>query len=392
MKKIRMGMVGGGKGAFIGAIHRIAAFMDGDIELICGAFNSNHQHCIESGKSLYIAEQRCYATYQDMFKAEAALPEGKRMEFVVIVTPNHLHFPVAKMAMEYGFHVLSEKPATINLNEALKLKKIIAQQNTLYALTHTYTGYPLIKQARHLVAQGELGNITKIVVEYSQGWLALKADENSKQASWRLDESKSGLSCCMGDIGVHASNLAEYVSGMTITELCADLTSTVNGRTLDDDGTVLLKFSNGAKGVLLASQISLGDENNLKLRIYGDKKSLEWSQLEPNTLWLKSQNQASEMIRAGIGEMCVAAQQAMRTPAGHPEGYLEAFANIYANFVQQIRAKKTQLPCDNQYFDLPGIEEAVRGMAFIENVVKASISEEKWWPFIIDNELSAGEK
>ena len=387
MKKIRMGMVGGGQGAFIGAVHRIAAFLDGDIELVCGAFSSDHQRSIESGKSLYLPEQRCYATYQEMLLSEAQLPAQERMEFVVIVTPNHLHFPIAKMAIELGFHVMSDKPATISLNEALELKTIIENNDALYGLTHTYTGYPLIKQARHLVAQGDLGNITKVVVEYSQGWLASKEDESSKQASWRLDKTKSGISCCMGDIGVHAANLLEYVSGITVTELCADLTSTVNGRTLDDDGTVLLKFSNGAKGVLLASQIALGDENNLRLRVYGDKKSIEWSQLEPNTLWLKSSNESTQMIRAGVGQMCDAAQQALRTPAGHPEGYLEAFGNIYANFVKQIRAKKANLACDNQLFDVPGIEEAIRGMAFIENVVTASQSNEKWQEFKIEQNL-----
>ena len=385
-------MVGGGQGAFIGAIHRIAAFLDGDIELVCGAFSSDPQRCIESGKSLYLPDHRCYATYQEMMISEAQLPAEQRMEFVVIVTPNHLHFPVAKMAIEYGFHVLSDKPATSSLDEVLLLKERLAQHDVLYGLTHTYTGYPLIKQARHLIAQGELGNIVKVVVEYSQGWLASKDDEASKQASWRLDANKSGISCCMGDIGVHAANLAEYVSGMTIAALCADLTSTVAGRTLDDDGTVILKFSNGAKGVLLASQIALGDENNLSLRVYGDQKSIEWSQLEPNTLWLKSNTEASLMIRSGVGEMCPAAQQAMRTPAGHPEGYLEAFANIYSNFVRQIRAKNSGQACDNRLFDVPGIEEAIRGMAFIENVVKANDSDDKWQAFTLGGNTHLGDE
>jgi len=381
MKKVRMGMVGGGQGAFIGAVHRLAAFMDGDIELVCGAFSGDKARSLSSGASLYLPENRCYASYEEMFKAEALLPLDERMEFVVIVTPNLLHFPVAKSAIEHGFHVLSDKPATLNLSEALKLKRVVEKHNCLYGLTHTYNGYPLIKQAKYLIDQGELGNIVKVVVEYSQGWLASKNDEQSKQASWRLDPQKSGISCCMADIGVHAANLAEYVSGLQISYLCADLTSTVAGRTLDDDGTVMLKFSNGAKGVLLASQISLGDENNLKLRIYGDKKSIEWSQLEPNTLWLKSNTQATQQIRAGVGEMCETALQAMRTPAGHPEGYLEAFANVYRNFVRQIRAHNRGKIANNKTFDVPGIEEAVRGMAFIENVVSASQSEMKWQPF-----------
>lgn len=377
-------MVGGGQNAFIGAVHRHAAFIDGDIELVCGAFSSEAARSKASGAALFLPENRCYANYEDMFSKEALLPKEQRMEFVVIVTPNHLHFPIAKAAIEHGFHVLSDKPATLNLIEALALESLIKKHNCLYGLTHTYTGYPLIKQAKHLITQGNLGNITKIVVEYSQGWLASKNDEHSKQASWRLDPEKSGISCCMADIGVHAANLAEYTSGIKITELCADLTSTVSGRALDDDGTVILKFSNGAKGVLLASQISLGDENNLKLRIYGDKKSIEWSQLEPNTLWLKSNTEPTQQIRAGVGEMCHAAQQAMRTPAGHPEGYLEAFANIYQNFVGQIRAHQQGEKCDNALFDVPGIEEAIRGMAFIENVVVASQSEQKWHPLTLN--------
>nr|WP_229377363.1 Gfo/Idh/MocA family oxidoreductase [Shewanella woodyi] len=392
MKKIRMGMVGGGQGAFIGAVHRIAAFLDGEIELVCGAFSSNPQRSIESGKALYLPEHRCYDSYQEMILCEEKLPEEMRMEFVVIVTPNHLHFPVAKMAIEHGFHVLSDKPATISLDEALRLKQLLEKHDQLYGLTQTYTGYPLIKQARHLIATGELGNIVKVVVEYSQGWLASKEDETSKQASWRLDEKQSGISCCMGDIGVHAANLAEYVSGLNMAELCADITSTVAGRTLDDDGTVLLKFSNGAKGVLLASQVALGDENNLKLRVYGDRKSVEWSQLESNTLWLKSNTEATQMIRAGVGDLCAAAKQAMRTPAGHPEGYLEAFANIYSNFAKQIRAKNAGEVCDNQLFDVPGIEQAVRGMAFIENVVQASASNEKWHPFSLKSDSNMGEE
>lgn len=385
VKKIRMGMVGGGQGAFIGAVHRMAAFLDGEIELVCGAFSADSQRSRASGLSLFLDENRSYTSYQKMFEQEALLPADQRMEFVAIVTPNHLHFPVAKLAIEHGFHVISDKPATFNLAEALTLKSLLAKHHVLYALTHTYNGYPLVKQAKHLIEQGELGNIVKIVVEYSQGWLASKEDEGSKQASWRLNPEQAGISCCMGDIGVHAANLAEYVSGLEIQAMCADLTSTVSGRTLDDDCTVLLKFSNGAKGVLLSSQISVGDENNLKLRIYGDQKSLEWSQLEPNTLLLKSNSEPTQLIRTGVGEMCSAALQAIRTPAGHPEGYLEAFANIYQNFVKQIRAYQQQLPCDNKAFDVPGINEAVRGMAFIENTVKASQSDTKWHDFTLTN-------
>jgi len=394
MRKIRMGMVGGGKGAFIGAIHRIAAQLDNQIELVCGAFSSDPDNAISSGKSLYLDEDRCYRSYQEMFEKEAKLSDDKRMDMVSIVTPNHLHFPVAKMALEYGFHVMSDKPATVDLAQALALKQIIEQTDLLYGLTHTYTGYPMIKEAKARIKSGQLGKIKKIVVEYPQGWLAHKEDEGSKQATWRLDPKKSGISCCMGDIGVHAANLAEYVTGLDITEVCADLSSNVTGRVLDDDGTVLLRFSSGAQGVLLASQISVGEENNLKLRVYGETASIEWSQLEPNSVWMKFTDKSSQLIRAGVGEMDAITQANMRTPAGHPEGYLEAFANIYTQFSFQIRSRifprtgetdtsDLVIINDAAMNDVPGIESAIRGMAFIENVVAASQSELKWHPFLL---------
>ena len=381
---IRMGMVGGGEGAFIGAVHRMAANLDGQIELVCGAFSADAARSVASGRALFLEPSRCYASYQQMFESEARLPAQQRMDFVAIVTPNHLHFPVAKLAIESGFHVLSDKPATLNLQEALALRALLDRYLLLYGLTHTYTGYPMIKEARHQVASGKLGPIRKVVIEYSQGWLAAKQDETSKQAAWRLDSKQSGISCCMGDIGVHATNLAEYVSGLTITELCADLNSVVAGRSLDDDGTVLLRFNNRAKGVLMASQIAVGEENNLRLRIYGENASLDWSQMEPNSLWLKSQHAPTQLFRAGVGELSPAARAAMRTPAGHPEGYLEAFANIYRNFAGQIAAFKAGAPADNARFDVPGIDAAIRGMAFIDNAVRASQQERKWHPFTVE--------
>ena len=381
LTKVRMGMVGGGQGAFIGAVHRMAANLDGQIELVCGAFSSNAQRSKDSGAELYIPADRSYASYQQMLEQEAALPADKRMQFVAIVTPNHLHFPVAKAALEAGFHVLSDKPATFDLAEALALAEVVKKTGKLYGLTHTYNGYPLIKQAKHLVNSGKLGKITKVVVEYSQGWLANKDNDGGKQASWRIDPKQAGISCCMGDIGVHAANLAEYVTGSHISAMCADLGSVVPGRLLDDDGSIFLRFDNDARGVLLASQISSGDENNLRLRVYGEQGGLEWSQLEPNSLLLKSNSSPSQLIRTGVGELCPAAQAATRTPAGHPEGYLEAFANIYQNFVKQLRAYENKQSCSNAEFDVPGIEEAVRGMAFIENSVKASQSSEKWLRF-----------
>ncbi|MFC3031657.1 Gfo/Idh/MocA family protein [Pseudoalteromonas fenneropenaei] len=382
-KKIRMGMVGGGEGAFIGAIHRLAANLDGEIELVAGAFSSDPKRAKLSGENLGLAPERCYPNYIEMFASEAKLPVHDRIDFVAIVTPNHLHFPVAKCAIEAGFHVFSDKPATLTLQEAEDLSALLEKHSCLYGLTHTYNGYPMIKEARHRIANGELGAIRKVVVEYSQGWLADAKDNSGKQAAWRLDASQSGSSCCMGDIGVHAANLAEYVSGLSITALCADLNSLVAGRTLDDDGTVLLRFNNGAKGVLLASQIAVGEENNLRLRIYGEHASLDWSQMEPNSLWLRPHNAPALYLRAGVGSQSALTQAAMRTPAGHPEGYIEAFANLYKNFAAQIRAFQAGLPADNLSFDVPGIREAVRGMAFIEHTVAASRQDSKWHPFQI---------
>ncbi|WP_040523661.1 Gfo/Idh/MocA family protein [Aliiglaciecola lipolytica] len=390
-KKIRMGMVGGGKGAFIGAIHRAAANLDGEIELVCGAFSSNPQNCLESAEMLNIPANRSYTDFNTMFTEEAKLPAAQRMQFVSIVTPNHLHYPVAKAALEAGFHVMSDKPATFTLNEAIDLKDIVEKSGCLYGLTHTYTGYPMVKEAASRVANGELGEITKIVVEYSQGWLASKDDEDGKQASWRLDPARAGVSCCMGDIGVHAANLAETISGLEIVKLCADLEPVVDGRQLDDDGTVLLRFNNGAKGVLLSSQIAVGEENNLNIRIYGSKASLQWQQMEPNTLWLRFSDKPSQMIRAGVGECAAATAQSLRTPAGHPEGYIEAFANIYRQFAQQIRDFDDAKPSDIT-MQAPGIKEAIRGMAFIENTVAASHSPQKWHPFLLSNIQLPGDK
>ncbi|MEZ7207779.1 Gfo/Idh/MocA family protein [Pseudoalteromonas sp. DY56-GL79] len=381
--KIRMAMIGGGEGAFIGAVHRIAARLDGQIELVAGAFSADPNKSLAMGQQLGLNPARCYASYQVLLQQEAELPESERIHFVAIVTPNHLHFPIATAAIEHGFHVLSDKPATLNLSEALRLQTQLQDSNCLYGLTHTYTGYPMVKEARHRIANGELGKIRKVVIEYSQGWLASADDENSKQASWRLDASKSGVSCCMGDIGVHAANLAEYVSGLEIKALCADLNMVVPGRQLDDDGTVLLRFGNGAKGVLMASQIALGEENNLTLKIYGDKASIEWSQMEPNSLWLRAANAPAQLIRTGVGSLSQAAISATRVPAGHPEGYLEAFANIYLNFANLIRAHQQQPNVQHEEFDVPSINAAVRGMAFIENAVTASAKDTKWHPFTI---------
>lgn len=380
-RKIRYGMVGGGRGAFIGAVHRIAANMDGQIELVCGAFSSDPEKSKASGADLYLPPARCYGSFAEMIAAEKELPEGDRMDFISIVTPNHVHFPPAKLALENGFHVLSDKPATYDLAEAKELKALVKKSGLLYGLTHNYTGYPLIKEARELVHSGKLGKIRKVVVEYPQGWLATRIEASGqKQAAWRTDPKRSGAAGCIGDIGTHAENLAEYVTGLQISELAADLTAFVKGRKLDDDGNVLLRFKSGAKGVLHASQISVGEENNLNLRVYGELGGLEWHQREPNTLLLKWPDRPMEVYRTANGYLSAAAKAAGRTPPAHPEGYLEAFANIYRNFAGAIRARieKRRLAKDDPTLDFPKIEDGVRGMAFIEAVVASSKANAAW--------------
>ncbi|MCG7562835.1 Gfo/Idh/MocA family oxidoreductase [Pseudoalteromonas sp. McH1-42] len=378
MKKIKMGMVGGGPDAFIGAIHRMAAQLDGQIELVCGVFSSTPQRSYEYGRHLGLKASRCYRHFNDMLEQESSLPEGEKMELLAIVTPNHLHFQMASDAIKHGFHVISDKPATISLAQALTLARQLACSDVLYALTYTYTGYPMVKEARYRVHAGELGTVRKIIVSYHQGWLSGKNAESTKQASWRLDPEQAGLSCCMGDIGVHAANLAEYISGQAITHVCADLDTAYEHRALDDDGTVLLRFGDEIKGVLLASQVATGEENNLSISVYGDKGSLKWQQQSPNSLTLRYADSSTRVIRSGVANESPLAIASTRLPAGHPEGYVEAFANLYRNFAAQIRAKKSvQPPCDSAR-DVPGIKEGIRGMAFIDSVVRANGSSQKW--------------
>jgi predicted dehydrogenase len=380
-RKIRFGMVGGGRGAFIGAIHRIAAAIDQQIELVCGAFSSDPARSKASGLDLCLPSDRCYPTFQEMIEREASLPVDKRMDFVSIVTPNHMHFPPAKMALEAGFHVVSDKPATLDLAQAKKLGIIVKATGKLFCLTHNYTGYPLIKEARDLVRSGKLGKVRKVIVEYPQGWLATRVEATGqKQASWRTDPKRSGAAGCIGDIGTHAENLAEYVTGLQMKEVAADLTSFVKGRKLDDDGNVLLRFKGGAKGVLHASQISVGEENNLNIRVYGEIGGLEWHQRYPNTMTVKWMDQPTQIYRTGLGYLGTNAKAATRTPPAHPEGYLEAFANIYKNFANHVRAysEGRKLPKDDPALDYPGIEDGIRGMAFIEAVVKSSKMNSAW--------------
>ncbi len=378
-RKIRYGMVGGGRGAFIGAVHRIAANMDGQIELVCGAFSSDPEKSKASGADFFLPADRCYGNFEEMIKGEAARPASDRMDFISIVTPNHVHFPPAKMALENGFHVLSDKPATFDLAEAKTLGALVKKTGLLYGLTHNYTGYPLVKEARELVHSGKLGKIRKVVAEYPQGWLATRIEESGqKQASWRTDPKKSGAGGCVGDIGTHAENLAEYITGLKISELAADITSFVSGRALDDDANVLLRFEGGAKGVLHCSQISVGEENNINIRVYGEKGGLEWHQKEPNTMILKWLDKPMEIYRTANGYLSKAALAAGRTPPAHPEGYLEAFANIYRNFAGHIRATLEGKAPDPLVTDYPKIEDGIRGMAFIEAVVASSKGNAAW--------------
>ena len=375
-------MVGGGRGAFIGAVHRMAAALDGEIELVCGAFSSNPKKSKASGADLYLPAERVYGSYEEMIQSEKQLPEGERMDFVTIVTPNHVHFAPAKMALENGFHVVCDKPVCFNLKEAKRLQRLVKKTGLLFALTHNYTGYPMVKQARMMVQKGKIGPVRKVVVEYPQGWLSTRLEAtDQKQAAWRTDPKRSGMAGAMGDIGTHAENLAEYITGLQIKKLCADLSALVEGRQLDDDGNVLLEFDNGAKGILFASQISAGEENNLKIRIYGTKAGLEWSQQEPNSLIVRWLDKPMEVLRTGVGKLYPEAQAHTRIPAGHPEGYLEAFANIYRNFAICLRAHLNGKKAKKVYQDFPSIDDGVRGMEFIEKVVASSKSKQKWLKF-----------
>jgi len=378
-RKIRMGMIGGGRGAFIGGVHRMAAALDGQIELVCGAFSSNAERSKVSGEDFYLDPTRVYANYEDMIMREKALPEDVRMDFVSIVTPNHIHYGPAKLAIENGFHVVSDKPLTFNLEEAYDLQKIVHNSDLLFALTHNYTAYPMVKQARHMISNGHLGVVRKVVVEYPQGWLSTQLEStDQKQAAWRTDPKKSGIAGAMGDIGTHAENLTEYITGLKISEVCADISAIVAGRQLDDDGNVLLRFDNGARGILYASQISAGEENDLAIRVYGEKGGIEWRQMSPNTLIVKWLDKPKQILRTGVGDLCPATQAHTRIPAGHPEGYLEAFANIYRNVAKCIQARISGQTIDPIYEDYPTVDDGVRGMEFLYKVIESGQSELKW--------------
>ena len=386
-RKLRMGMVGGGKDAFIGAIHRLAANMDGLIEVSCGALSINPEIAVASGEALFLPKERTYLTFDEMIKKEAALPADERIDFVTIVTPNFAHFAPAMMALDHGFHVVIEKPITFSMDEAKQLKQKLDETGLTLCLTHTYSGYPMVKHAKAMVKEGKLGKIRKVWVEYAQGWLSkLSEREGNAQAAWRTDPKKSGKSSVMGDIGTHAAHLAEYITGAKISDVCAELNTMVEGRLLDDDGSVMLKFDNGAKGVFMSSQLAAGEENNLKIIIYGEKGGIEWMQHEPNTLHVKWLDQPAQVLRAGGNygaHLSSTAIHSCRTPGGHPEGYLEAFANIYRNFALTLGCKIDGTTPTAEMLDFPGIEDGLRGMAFIDNVVASSQSDQKWTPYVI---------
>lgn len=378
-RKLRMGMIGGGPGAFIGAVHRTAAQLDGEIELVCGAFSSDAEKSQQAGRELCLDPSRVYGSYREMIRAEAALPAAERMEIVSVVTPNHLHFEPAKLALENGFHVVLDKPATFNLAEVKELEKIVTASGKLFCLTHTYAGYPMVKEARQQLLSGKFGSIRKVFVEYPQGWLSSFLEgAGNKQASWRTDPGKSGIAGCMGDIGTHAFHLAEYITGLRVTAVCADINTIVPGRKLDDDGAALLRFDNGASGVLIATQVAAGEENNIRIRVYGEKGGLEWKQEDANSLLVKWPGRPAEIWRAGADYIGRFAKHSTRVPAGHPEGYLEAFANLYRNFALCVKAGISGETAKEEWLDFPGINDAVRGMLFIEKMIESGKGGEKW--------------
>lgn len=373
-RALRLAMAGGGEGAFIGAIHRAAAALDGDWRLVAGAFSSDTERNQRSGAALGLAASRVYPSLDALLAAEAALPADERIDAVSIVTPNHLHAPMAVAALDAGFHVFCEKPMALSSAEARLIAQAAERSGRQFGLAFTYSGYPLVEEARARVARGDFGKIRLVQVEYSQGWLSLPVDrDGNKQAEWRTDPARAGLGGCLGDIGTHAFHLAEHVSGLQVRALCADLTTHVEGRRLDDDVAVLLRLDGGARGTLKASQVAAGDENGLKLRIHGEQGGLEWSQMEPNTLILRWLDRPAELVRAGGPGLVPSTLPLLRTPAGHPEGYIEAFANLYRAFAARVRTG-----AGDSTDGFPSINAGLRTMAFVETVIANAVSEEKW--------------
>ncbi len=375
-----MGMVGGGSDAFIGAIHRRAAFMDNQIELVCGCFSVDPEISKSSGHSYYLPENRVYATYQEMFEREMQLSADQRMDFVSIVTPNKWHFEPAMMALERGFHVVLDKPMTFSLEEAYALQKKVEETGLTLALTHVYSAFPAVKEARARIARGELGKLRRIYVEYPQGWLAERIElQGGNNAGWRTDPKRSGKAGCAGDIGTHAWHLSEYVTGLKVQELCGELTAFVPGRPIDDDCTAFMRYEGGVKGVLMASQIAVGEANDIRIRVYGEKGGIEWHVEDPNILIVKHLDRPEEHLLVGNGYMGDEAKWNTRTPGGHPEGFIEAFANIYRNFALTVMARsRGEKPCAD-CLDFPTVYDGVRGLQFIETIVKAGYDDTQKW-------------
>lgn len=379
MKKLKMGMVGGGSGAFIGAVHRRAAIMDGEVEFVAGALSSTPQRALASGRELGLTDERNYASWERMLDDELSLSETERVDFVSIVTPNHMHHPVARAFAEAGFNVVLDKPMVHTSQEAEDLMRVVESNGVVFAVTYTYTGYPMVKQARHMVREGLLGEVRKVIAEYNQGWLASQLEESgAKQAEWRTDPARSGIAGAVGDIGSHAENLVSTITGLEVAEICADLTTFVPGRRLDDDGNLLIRYEGGAKGIMMASQISAGEENDLRVRIYGTEGGLEWRQEEPEYLYHTPAEEPERVLKRGNDYLCEEAKKASRLPPGHPEGFIEAFANVYMSVAATIRARQEQVEPGGLPRCFPTVYDGARGVHFIEKTVESSQSDRKW--------------
>ncbi|MDA0765501.1 MAG: Gfo/Idh/MocA family oxidoreductase [Verrucomicrobia bacterium] len=377
-RKLRMGMVGGGRGAFIGAVHRMAANLDGQIELVAGAFSSDPEKSKLSGEDFFLDAERVYGSYAEMAEKEAARED--KIDFVTIVVQNHLHFAVAKTFLEAGFNVICDKPMTLTLEQGLELREIVAKSGKVFCLTHNYTGYPMVKEARRMVRDGELGRLLKVVAEYPQGYAVgdVEGEGQGKISNWRADPKVAGASNCMGDIGTHAHNLVRYITGLEIEEIAAELTAFIPGRELDDDGNCLVRFTGGVKGLIFASQISNGDENALSIRAYGTKASIEWHQEDPNELIVKYANAPRKTYRRGNDYLGSAAAANSRTPFAHPEGFIEAFANIYLAAAGAIADQLEGKSAPEGGYDFPTVDDGVAGMAFIEATVRSSQNNAAW--------------
>ena len=379
-RRMRIGMVGGGKDAFIGGVHRIALRLDGNYELVAGSFSSNFDNSKETGKDLGLAEDRIYETYQEMAEKESARSDG--IHVVAIVTPNHLHVPIAKIFAEKGIHIICDKPLALSSEEAIELKNIVENNKIIFALTHNYTGYPMVRHARSLIQKNDLGSIRVVQAEYPQDWLTTKAEDSGlKQAEWRTDPKRSGNGGCIGDIGTHAFNLIRFITGLEVDELSADIHTFVKGRLLDDNALIMLRFKGGAKGAIWSSQVAVGNENNLKIRVFGENGGLEWRQEDPNYLYYTKFGHPTQKITRGSGSASEEANNVTRIPPGHPEGYLEGFANIYSDVYKRLFAQTNKQNYDQSNDCYPTIYDGVEGMRFIETVLESNNNNSKWIPF-----------